>query len=219
MSRRGAPLMAALALALCSAASHAGDYGVKSTTRFPIPQRYVLVNDHIPLLRLATHTAIQKKLEALERRNGTRIVLLTVPHEGKDGLEAYARDVIREWNIGNNGHSTGVLVLVTHNGWHLAAGPAISGAIPDVTLARISRDVMAPAWTSDGDVSVAIARTIDALVAASMAEETAATNYDYANPHQPFTPQQFGAMGLGGVALAYGVTLLWLRRRRRPGAS
>ena len=217
MSWRGA--LSGMALVLVSATSHAGDHGVKSTTRFPIPERYVLVNDHIPLLRLATHSAIQKKLEALERRNGTRIVLLIVPHEGKDGLEAYARDVIREWDIGNHGQSTGVLVLVTHNGWYLAAGPAISGAIPDVTLARISRNVMAPAWTPDGDVSVAIERTIDALVAASLAEETAGTNYDYANPHTPFTPQQIGAMVLGAAAIAYGATLLWLRRRRRLGAS
>jgi uncharacterized membrane protein YgcG len=207
-------LITALAMCCACASGRAGDYTAKTTTRFPIPERYTLVNDYIPMLRLSSRSVVMKKLQALERRNGTQIVLLTVPNAGPAGIEAYAREVVQRWDIGNNGQNNGVLFLVTHDNWYLATGAGITGAIPDVTLARISRDVMKPAWMGD-EVSLGIEKTIDALVSASQAEETMGTAYDYSVAYEPVTPAQWGAMLLGALALVYGGTMLWQRRRRR----
>lgn len=208
--------MLALVLALVPAA--AADYNARTNTRFPIPERYSLVNDYISMLRISRQTEISKKLQALEKRNGTQIVLLTVPNVGEGGLELYAQQVFTQWNLGNNGQGNGVLFLVSHSGWYLATGPGIAGAIPDVILARITREVMMPAWMGD-QISEGIETTIDALIKASHDEETRGTAYDYSIKSKSVTTEQIVAMVLAGLAVVYGATLLWLRRRKRLSGS
>ena len=205
---------AAWALMLALAPSTAADYVVRTNTRFPIPQGYSLVNDFIPMLRIARQAEVARKLQALEKRNGTQIVFLSVPSAGEQGVEAYARQVAAQWNIGNNGQGNGVLFLVTHDGWYIATGAGIAGAIPDVIAARVSREVMLPMWLR-GELSQGIELTIDALIKASHHEETSGTAYDYSIKHVALTREQRIAMVLAVLALAYGLSVLWLRRRRR----
>lgn len=211
-------LIGMLALVFALVPARAGDYNARTNTRFPIPAHYTLVNDYISMLRISRQAEIAKKLQALEKRNGTQIVLLTVPHVGDGGIELYAQQVFTQWNLGNNGQGNGVLFLVTHSGWYLATGPGIAGAIPDVTLARINREVMMPSWESD-QISEGIERIIDTLIKASHDEETRGTAYDYSVRYTPVTTEQIVAMVLAALAAAYGATLLWLRRRKRLSGS
>ena len=52
-----------LMLMLVLAPSAAADYVARLNTRFPIPQRYTLVNDFIPMLRIARQAEVARKLD------------------------------------------------------------------------------------------------------------------------------------------------------------
>ena len=73
---------------------------------------------------------------------------------------------------------------------------------------------MTPMWMRS-ELSQGIELTLDALIKASHDEETSATSYDYSIKHVPLAREQRIAMVLAAVALAYGLAVLWLRRRRR----
>jgi uncharacterized protein len=210
---RGLPLAALVCVSTLAGAS---DYVVRQKTRFAVPERYTLVNDYGNYLRVSRQAAISAKLQALEKRNGTQIVLLSVPSVGEGAVWDYGLQVWKQWTIGNNGQGNGVLFLVADKGWSIHTGAGIAGAIPDVTAARISRTIMEPYWTRD-QVSEGIEATVDALIAASRNEETSPTFYDYSRPYLPTTRDQIIAWVLSALALAYGAALGW-RRWRRPKA-
>ena len=207
-------LLTMLALLLAGGLASAADHLEVMSSRFPIPERYKLVNDHAGMLRIARRVEITRKLEALEKRNGTQIVFLSVPNVGPDGIEAYGKAVWQQWDVGNNGQHNGVLFLVCWDGWQMFTGGRIAGALPDVALGRLSRTVLSPAWDRD-ELSDGIEKTIDAMIKASEAEDTLATNYDYSRPFVPATLEQKIAYGLAAVAVVYAAVLLWQRRRRR----
>jgi uncharacterized membrane protein YgcG len=205
-------LLAATWLLACSA--HAEDHAKRIATPFPIPDRYTLVNDYAGVLRISRRPEIKRKLEDLERRNGTQIVFLSVPNTGKGGADAYGQAVFAKWDIGNHGQGNGVLFLVGNDNSLIFTGPGIAGGIPDATLARIYRDLLVPAWNRD-EMSEGVEATLDALVKAAWGEETAPTAYDYAHPYVPKTPEQIMAAVLAAIAVAYVGCLLWYRRRNR----
>jgi uncharacterized membrane protein YgcG len=204
-------LLAATWLLFCCA--HAEDYAKRIATPFPIPDRYLLVNDYAGVLRISRRPEIKRKLEDLERHNGTQIVFLSVPNTGKGGAAAYGQEVFSRWDIGNHGQGNGVLFLVGNDDSLIFTGPGIAGGIPDVTLARIRRNLLSPAWNRDE--SEAVEATLDALVNAAWGEKTAPTAYDYAHPYLPKTPEEIMAAALAAIAAAYAGCLLWYRRRNR----
>jgi uncharacterized membrane protein YgcG len=220
MRRRWPMLACALALALCGVggSARAADYIDYMATTFPIPDKYELVNDVAGTMLIRQQTRVREKLQALEKRNGTQIVFLSVPNAGEEGAYAYGRRVLQKWDIGNNGQANGVLFLVGDKDSHIFTGPGIAGAIPDVVVARILRDIVEPAARRD-QLAEGIEAAIDALIKASHGEETHPTFYDYAHPYVPRTPQQVAAWVLGALAVLYALALLWQRRRARLGSG
>jgi len=216
MSLRRLPAMlGALALMLATGTTvRAADYLERINTPFPIPERYKLVNDYADILRVARRTAITTKLQALERHNGTQIVFLSVPNVGDRGARAYGQEVFAKWDIGNNGQGNGVLFFVCDEDWYIFTGPGIAGAIPDVTVARIFREIINPARERDEPTEAAEA-AIDALIKAAQGEITEPTAYDYLVSYVPVTPEQIAAWALVAVGAAYAGGLWWQRRRKR----
>ncbi len=84
---------------------------VLSNIEFPIPDQYLLVNDYITILTIAKSVEINKKLQALEKHNGTQIIYMSVPSLGQLTIRDYAMKVANKWDIGNNGQENGVLFL------------------------------------------------------------------------------------------------------------
>lgn len=216
MSWRGRWLMLTCALALCMAGARAADYLDQMATPFPIPDRYELVNDYAGIMLIRQQARVRQKLQALEQRNGTQIVFLSVPNAGEEGAHAYGLRVLQQWDIGNNRQGNGVLFLVGDKDSYIFTGPGIAGAIPDVVVARIYRDILAPAARKDR-LAEGIEAAMDALVKAAQGEQTHATFYDYAHPYVPRTAQQIGAWVLGALAVTYALALAWQRRRARAG--
>lgn len=216
--RRWSVLTCALALCLAGASARATDYIEYMATTFPIPDRYELVNDFAGIMLIRQQVRIRGKLEALEKRNGTQIVFLSVPNAGKEGAHGYGMQVLKKWNIGNNGQANGVLFVVGDKDSYIFTDAGIAGAIPDVVVARIYRDILYPAAGRD-HLEEGIEAAIDTLIKASHDEETHATWYDYAHPFVPRTPQQIAAWVLGALAVAYALMLCWQRRRARAGSG
>ncbi len=186
---------------------------------FPIPEHYKLTNDYGNMLPIAASVEINRKLRALERHNGTQIVFLSVPHVGAEGAHEYARKVFEKWNIGNNGQGNGVLFLVSAESAYIMTGPGIAGAIPDVKVARIFREVINPLWAREM-YSAGVDAGIDALIKAAKREDTAATRYDYAHPIGPIEPEHLAIAALAIFGVGYGAVLGWrYRSNRRRVAS
>ncbi|WP_157984407.1 TPM domain-containing protein [Undibacterium parvum] len=152
---------------------------VISNIEFPIPDQYLLVNDYFGLLTIARSVEINKKLQALEKHNGTQIVYMSVPSTGKLDIRDYAIKVANKWDLGNNGQGNGVLFLVCQDGnMYIYVGPGVAGALPDVKIARIFRDIAAPHFKLE-NYSEGIEATLDELIKAAKWEDTTPTFYNY----------------------------------------
>lgn len=212
------------ALWLWSTVAHADDYLQRINTPFPIPDRYQLVNDYENVLRISHRVALEKRLQALERRNGTQIVFLSVPNTGKEGAWPYAQAVFKKWNIGNNHQGNGILFLVGNDDIAVLTGPGIAGAVPDVVLARIRRNLLLPA-SQRNELSDGIEQALDVLIGASRGEDTLATAYDYDHPDTALFGDPASAANrrlivlLSAAAAVYALALLWRRLRARRGGT
>ena len=117
---------------------------------FPLPSMYNLVNDYYGMIPPTMQQRLLGKLRALEKHNGTQIVLMTVPSTGDEGVEAYSLRAFERWDIGNNGQGNGVLFLIDGRGpYYIRTGGGISGAMPDAWLHRLVRNTIEPRWNSD----------------------------------------------------------------------
>lgn len=67
---------------------------------FPIPDQYNLVNDYLGVLQISKAIELTRKLQALEKQNGTQIVFLSVPAVGPEGVRGYATQVGVKWGSG-----------------------------------------------------------------------------------------------------------------------
>lgn len=221
MMRTLCAALAALWLAGACAGARAGDYIAWATTRFPVPDHYRLINDYGNVLRAAQRVVLESRMQDLERRNGTQIVFLSVPNMGND-KEQYAKEVLTKWNIGNNRQQNGILVLVAPDYAMIHAMDRIAGAVPDVTVKRLYRDVLLPA-AEQNELADGVEATLDKLIRASMDEDSFGTAYDYSKQRVDLYADEPGrehaliiALSLGGAG--YAAALLWRRYIRRQEA-
>lgn len=214
MIRRACRALLIAAVTLLSASAIAADQIQEHSTAFPIPERYKLVNDFDGALRISTAVKITERLQALERLNGTQIVFLAVPSVGTEGIYGYAVRVFEKWDIGNNRQGNGVLFLASRDGVVILTGPGIAGALPDVKIGRIFRNIIEPRWKKE-EYSEGIEEAIDEMIKAARGEDTAPAFYDYLHPITATKPEHIwiGILILFGVA--YAVTLLYRRRKRK----
>jgi len=208
------PLVTLLGACLVAAAAYAADEAQQPEAAFPIPARYSLVNDNLGILLISKALQITDRLQALERSNGTQIVFLSVPAIGGEDLYSYASRVAQKWDIGNNGHGNGVLFLVTQKeGAYILVGPGIGGAIPDIKVGRIFREIIEPHWRRE-EFSEGVEQAIDALIAAARGEDTAPTFYDYLHPIVPTRPEHWLIAALITCGIGHATFLCWRWRNK-----
>lgn len=196
------------------AAASATEDRQQANAPFPIPDQYKLVNDYLGILRFSTSVEITTKLQALERRNGTQIVFLSVPGTGNTPARAYGGAVFEKWDIGNNRQGNGVLFLVTPERVEILTGPGIAGALPDITVTHIIRDIITPAWQRE-EYSEGTAAAIDAMIAVAWGEDTAPTHYDYLHPPPPDQRKRLVIAALAVFGIVFVAVLFWYRHRKR----
>ncbi len=203
-------VMTCLWLGFCAAA--------RAEEPFPIPDGYGLVNDYHRFLTVRQSRALHEKLYALEKKNGTQIVLLIVPTTGDVPIRDYAHQVFAKWNIGNNWDGNGVLFLISGSQGrvYIATGPGIGGALPDIKVQHIYDEHLDPHFRKQEFIE-GINETVDALVAATHPEETAGAK-------QPtfairVTLDAIIATLLGLVGVAYIAFFGWRWHRQRKNSK
>lgn len=196
-----------------------GSVGLAEEARqdaFPIPDGYNLVNDYQGILTYTETERLHGKMRALEAKNGTQIVLLIVPSIGDMSMFDYSNKIFDKWNIGHNGDGNGVLFLINaQNGnYRFATGPGIAGALPDAKLRQLWEQHMDAHWQKQEWVA-GIEKMIDAMIAASLGEETKA---GHPAKFIEIKHDHLIAIALALVAILY-VAGVWLVRRRKKRAE
>ncbi len=77
-----------------------------------VPSLSTRINDYAGLLSTTTAARLEKQLTALEQRDGTQLVLLTVPELQGIPLEQYTLEVVEKWEIGEKGRDNGALLFI-----------------------------------------------------------------------------------------------------------
>ena len=129
-----------------------------------VPKLTQYVTDQAGIFDSAQRQALESKLEALDARTGSQVVVLTVPTLGNEVLEDYAIRVAESNQVGRKKLSDGVLVLVVPNDRkvRIEVGYGLEGAIPDATAIRVIQEYMAPRFRA-GDYAGGINDAVDAL--------------------------------------------------------
>ncbi|MBI3546080.1 MAG: TPM domain-containing protein [Gammaproteobacteria bacterium] len=189
---------------------------------YPLPPITRLVNDYTGVLTLKEATWLEKKLDRLERRNGTQIVLLIIPSTGGEPLFDYCQRAFRTWDLGHNGQGNGVLFVITllDRQWWIATGSGIQGALPDAVVRRVMPETIDPLWTQaavnefdHAQVYKALEAGLDVLINRVQNERTSPPNYSIYDE----TPRAWYGLAilLAGMLAAYGLTR-WFRKHPAP---
>ena len=130
----------------------------------PVPALTARVVDTTGTLDAAARQTLEDKLEVLEKRKGSQVVVLIVPTTQPEDIVSYANRVANEWKIGRKEVGDGVLVIVAKNDRKLRIEVAktLEGALPDLAVKRIIDEALAPGLRS-GDYAGGLSATIDAL--------------------------------------------------------
>lgn len=123
------------------------------------------VIDQAQLLDAASVARIENRLYAL--RDQALVQAAVVIVDSTDGVEAfdYALSLARRWQLGDAQANNGLLFLVAlqDRRFFILTGRGIEGALPDVSVARIQRNQLVPAFRQ-GQYVQGIENTLNALI-------------------------------------------------------
>lgn len=127
----GILLIVLLAPAVCAAA-------------FPKPTGFV--NDYAKVMQPAAAQRLEGLLQALQKKTGVEIAVVTVTSLDERPIEDYAVELYKEWGIGKKGVDEGALILVAPNDKRvrIEVGYGLEGALNDAEAGRIIRTGMVP---------------------------------------------------------------------------
>jgi uncharacterized protein len=168
------------------------------------------VNDRAGLLAPEARQTLEQKLEAHEKATGQQFAVLTLESLEGEALEEFSIRVVEAWKLGKKGKDDGLLLLVVkaERKVRIEVGYGLEGSIPDALAARVTRNIIAPAFRK-GDYSAGIARAVDALIAAGAGEEVAlpGASKDRAHDSGPFA-RILTLLAAGPVLLIFLLMLL-----------
>ncbi len=204
-----------------SAAAHAAELRYSQPQGrgpYPIPRIKQLVNDYTGVLTLKEAALLEKKLDRLERRNGTQIVLLILLTTGDESMFDYSLRAFQTWDLGHNGQGNGVLFIVALNGqWRISTGSGIQGALPDALVRRVLQENIAPLWEQATDwldherVYRALDTSLEVLVSHAQHERTSPPNYSF---YDEIPRELYGlAILVVGMFTAFGLWRLFRKHR------
>jgi len=131
----------------------------------PIPPLTGRVVDTTHTLDQQAVAQLSGKLQALERRKGSQIMVLMVPTTGDETIEQYALRAFEQWKPGRKKVDDGILFVVAKNDRRLRieVGYGLEGAVPDLLAGRIIREQVAPRF-KEGDFAAGVTAGVDSLI-------------------------------------------------------
>src|SRR5262245_44184347 len=123
------------------------------------------VTDLAGVLPAAAQQQLRAKLSEFEKTHGSQIAVIVLPSTQPEPISDFTNRVGDAWKIGRKNIGDGVLIAVAVKDrkiW-ISVARALEGAIPDVTAARITREIMAPHFAK-GDFAGGIEAGVDAVM-------------------------------------------------------
>lgn len=129
-----------------------------------VPALSARVIDQTATLSSAERQALEARLQGLEEKSGSQVVVLMVPTTAPEDIAAYAHRVASEWKIGRREVGDGLLLVIAKNDrrMRIEVARALEGAIPDLAAARIIDQAMAPRFRSN-DYAGGIGAALDQI--------------------------------------------------------
>ena len=119
---------------------------VQAQERLPVPALSARVIDQTQTLDAAQRQTLEARLQGLEEKSGSQVVVLMVATTAPEDIAAYAHRVADSWKIGRRDVGDGLLIVVAKSDrrMRIEVARALEGAIPDLAAARIIDQSMAP---------------------------------------------------------------------------
>lgn len=124
------------------------------------------VNDTARILSASSVQMLEQTLQALEQKESTQIVVLTIPSLEGDSLEQYTLKVVETWKIGQKGTDNGALLFIAAKDRkiRIETGYGLEGKLTDLVAGRIIRETMVPAFRQ-GNYDQGVIDGVGAMVA------------------------------------------------------
>ena len=167
---RGTWALCAVVLALAAGTAAAG------FAAGPVPDKPVRwVTDRASVLSPGAAAAIDSKLEAFEKAQGSQVLIAIFPNLPQDEvLEDYTQRVAEAWRVGRAKQDDGVVLFlfVADRALRLEVGYGLEGALTDLESKHILQDTLIP-YLRNGDYDGGFTVAADAILAAIQGEYTA----------------------------------------------
>ena len=139
-------------------------WAVQAQPVLPVPALSARVIDQTATLSAADLQALEGRVQALEAKSGSQVVVLLVPTTAPEDIAAYAFRVASSWKIGRRDIGDGLLLVVAKDDRRMRIEVArkLEGAIPDLAAARIIDQAMAPRFR-EGDYAGGIGAALDQI--------------------------------------------------------
>src|SRR5690349_21707433 len=174
------------------------------------------VVDGAHLLDAATTSSITTKLAALEQKNGTQLVVVTLPSLQGYEIEDYGYQLGRSWGIGQQGKNNGALLIVAPNEHRvrIEVGYGLEATLTDAVSRLIIENAILPRFRVN-DYAGGISRGVDDLiqVLSGDSEDFKRRAAEQANP--PAGTADYAQ--LIWILLILGIWLFFAFRSRRHG--
>jgi len=126
------------------------------------------VADSANILRVGTVASINAKVDALERRDGSEVMLVTVPDTSEStSPKSFATELFNAIRIGKQGVDNGVLILVSKDDRRveIETGYGMEDRLPDTRVGTIIETVMLPRFRL-GDFDGGTLAGVDEIIGA-----------------------------------------------------
>jgi uncharacterized protein len=199
MRRRG---LAALAVAVAAPLVVA----VAAIAEPSFPALSGRVVDQAGILDAAVRSRLDGKLEQLESKTTTQLVVATLPSLQGYDIADYGYRLGRHWGIGQKGSNNGALLIVAPNERkvRIEVGYGLEGTLTDAISRLIIENAILPRFRA-GDFPGGIERGVDDLVQVLSGD---ADDFKRRAAEQRDRPR--GGEGLGWFAIVVLILLLWL---------
>lgn len=136
--------------------------GAQAQAPQPVPALSARLIDQTGTLSPEQSLAIENRLQGIEQKSGSQIVVLMVASTAPEDIAAYAWRVASTWKIGRRDVGDGLLLIIAKNDrrMRIEVARALEGAIPDLAAARIIDQQMAPHFRQ-GDYAGGIVAALD----------------------------------------------------------
>lgn len=168
----------------------------------PKPTKNFFVNDFANVISNADEEKMQQQGEALFKKCGAQVVVVTVKSLNGEDLESYSLNLARSWRIGSDKNDDGILLLlaVDERKVRIEVGYGLEGALPDSKTGRIL-DTYGVDRFKKNDFSTGLAAVYDSLINEVYIEKGL-------DPADGYTPVEDYSLTTKEKVIAYGIIAL-----------